>query len=87
MNKLTYLTVNETFPGQMSITEDGIVAIGGSLSTNMLLEAYSNGIFPWFNSDKDEILWWSPSPRLVLFPEELKISKSLKELLKRRNLK
>ena len=82
--KLTYLEANETFPEKMFITEDGIVAIGGSLSTNMLLEAYSNGIFPWFNSDKDEILWWSPSPRLVLFPEELKISKSLKRVIKKK---
>jgi leucyl/phenylalanyl-tRNA--protein transferase len=79
---LTYLKPDEFFPKKLSITEDGLVAIGGSLSTDMLLMAYSNGIFPWFNSD-EEILWWSPSPRLVLFPNEFKLSKSLKKTIKK----
>lgn len=63
--------------------EDGIVAIGGDLASGRLLEAYRNGIFPWYNRE-DPIIWWSPDPRCVLFPEELKVSKSMKQLLKRK---
>ena len=55
---------------------DGLLAIGGDLSEQRLLDAYRNGIFPWFNEGQP-ILWWSPDPRCVLFPEELKISRSL----------
>jgi len=60
---------------------NGLVAIGGDLSLTRLLEAYAHGIFPWF-SDDDPILWWSPDPRMVLFPIELKISSSLKKTLR-----
>jgi leucyl/phenylalanyl-tRNA--protein transferase len=84
---ITFIKPNETFPESMSITEDGLVAIGGNLSSDMLLQAYSNGIFPWFNSDDDYIMWWSPSPRLVLFPNELKVSKSLKRTIKKDKFK
>lgn len=55
---------------------NGLLAIGGCLSSERLVNAYSQGIFPWFN-DGDPILWWSPNPRLVLFPEKLQISKRL----------
>ena len=65
------------FPNPNLANEDGILAIGGDLSVPRLLEAYSLGLFPWFNPD-DPILWWSPDPRFVLFPEELKISKSMR---------
>ena len=61
--------------------EDGLVAVGGDLSPLRLLTAYSCGIFPWFNPG-EEILWWSPNPRLVLFPSEVKVSKSLKRIIK-----
>ncbi|MEI7594697.1 MAG: leucyl/phenylalanyl-tRNA--protein transferase [Bacteroidota bacterium] len=61
--------------------EDGLIAVGGDLSPIRLLTAYSCGIFPWFNPD-EEILWWSPNPRLVLFPEDIKISKSLLRIIK-----
>ncbi|MDO9470023.1 MAG: leucyl/phenylalanyl-tRNA--protein transferase [Nitrosomonas sp.] len=61
---------------------NGLLAVGGDLSPQRLLEAYSRGIFPWFNED-DPILWWSPDPRMVLFPDELKISRSLRKTLKK----
>lgn len=61
--------------------ESEIIAVGGDLSTERLLLAYSLGIFPWFN-EGEEILWWCPDPRFVLFLNELKISKSMKKILK-----
>ena len=61
---------------------NGLLAVGGDLSPRRLLEAYRLGIFPWFNED-DPILWWSPDPRMVLFPSELKISRSLRKTLKK----
>lgn len=63
---------------------DGLLAAGGSLSSKRLLQAYRHGIFPWFD-DHQPILWWSPNPRAVLFPEQIKISRSLKKVLKREN--
>ena len=65
------------FPHPELANEDGILAVGGDLSVNRLVYAYSIGLFPWFNP-KDPILWWSPDPRFVLFPNELKISKSMR---------
>jgi leucyl/phenylalanyl-tRNA---protein transferase len=59
---------------------NGLLAAGGELSPERLIEAYSNGIFPWFEEGQP-ILWWSPDPRMVLFPEELHISKSLAKTL------
>jgi len=59
---------------------NGLIAIGGDLSTQRLLNAYRHGVFPWF-SEGDPIMWWSPSPRMVLLPDELRISKSLKKTL------
>ena len=69
------------FPAVNNASSDGLVAIGGDLSVDRLLLAYSSGIFPWFNEDT-MILWWSPDPRMVLFPEKLRISKSMRRLLK-----
>ncbi|KQR95202.1 leucyl/phenylalanyl-tRNA--protein transferase [Chryseobacterium sp. Leaf180] len=63
-------------------SHDGIIAVGGDLSPERILFAYENGIFPWFNPD-EEILWWCPDPRFVLFPDELKVSKSIKKILDR----
>lgn len=62
--------------------EDGLLAVGGDLSPRRLLLAYANGIFPWFN-EEDPILWWSPDPRMILFPENLKVSKSMRQVLRR----
>lgn len=70
------------FPPVSEALDDGLLAIGGDLSTDRILLAYHNGIFPWFNEDEIP-MWWSPDPRFVLFPEELKISKSMKQLFKR----
>lgn len=69
------------FPAVGNASSDGLVAIGGDLSVERLLLAYSSGIFPWFNEDT-MILWWSPDPRMVLFPEKLRISKSMRRVLK-----
>lgn len=68
------------FPKQIS--KEGIVAWGGDLNPDRLIAAYKSGVFPWFNED-DPILWWSPNPRCVLFPKDIKISKSLKKSLKK----
>ena len=61
--------------------KNGLVAIGGSLSMERLIEAYSKGIFPWY-SENEPIMWWSPDPRIVLFPEKIHKSKKMKKLLK-----
>ena len=75
--------LNETyaFPPASHAEPSGLLAVGGDLSPGRLLEAYRNGIFPWF-SEGDPILWWSPDPRLVLYPEKVHVSKSLKRTLK-----
>jgi leucyl/phenylalanyl-tRNA---protein transferase len=61
---------------------DGLLAVGGDLSPERILAAYHSGIFPWFNPG-DPILWWSPNPRTVVFPEHLHISKSLRKTLRK----
>lgn len=71
------------FPHPELANEDGILAIGGDLSVERLLIAYNNGLFPWYNPE-DPILWWSPDPRFVLFPEELKIAKSMRSYFNQR---
>ncbi|MGY5846284.1 leucyl/phenylalanyl-tRNA--protein transferase [Salegentibacter sp. HM20] len=71
----------ENFPPVHLANEDGLLAIGGELSERRLLDAYSRGIFPWYSEDQP-VLWWSPDPRMVLFPEDLKISKSMKQVLR-----
>ena len=70
------------FPPAWFARSDGLLCIGGDLSSERLLLAYQNGIFPWF-SRKEPILWWSPDPRLVIFPREMHISRSLKKVLKK----
>ncbi|PNQ75061.1 leucyl/phenylalanyl-tRNA--protein transferase [Hanstruepera neustonica] len=69
------------FPNPRLTDENGLLAIGGDLSVERLLIAYKMGIFPWFNDD-EPILWWSPDPRFVLFPGKLKVSKSMKQVLR-----
>lgn len=69
------------FPPVHLAEPDGLLAMGGDLSVERLLLAYRNGIFPWYEGDT--ILWWCPHPRFVLFPNELKVSKSIKPVLKR----
>ncbi len=67
---------------QALIEPNGLIAIGGDLNAERLLNAYSQGIFPWVN-EGEPVMWWSPNPRMVLFPNELKISNSLKKTLKK----
>lgn len=71
------------FPPVTDADESGLLAVGGDLSAERLLLAYQNGIFPWYN-EEDPILWWSPSPRCVLFPEKLKISKTMQQVINRK---
>lgn len=71
------------FPPLEQATPEGLLAVGGDLSPERLLEAYSLGIFPWFNPGQP-ILWWSPDPRAVLYPEEFRISRSLRKTLRNR---
>lgn len=70
------------FPHVELSEPDGLLAVGGDLSVSRLIEAYSHGIFPWY-SHETPILWWSPDPRFVLFPEKLHISKRIKRVLKK----
>jgi leucyl/phenylalanyl-tRNA---protein transferase len=72
------------FPHPSEAEKDGLLAIGGDLSIERLLLAYANGIFPWYSEDTP-ILWWSPNPRMILFPEKFKISKSLKQKIRNTN--
>lgn len=72
----------DKFPPASYATEEGVIGIGGELSPEKLIEAYSNGIFPWYNQG-DPIIWWSPDPRMVLYPGELKVHRSLRNILNR----
>jgi leucyl/phenylalanyl-tRNA--protein transferase len=72
-----------SFPPPHLAIKEGLLAVGGDLSTDRLLLAYRSGIFPWY-SPGEPILWWSPDPRLVLYPDELRISKSLRKVIKRK---
>ncbi|MEQ1799601.1 MAG: leucyl/phenylalanyl-tRNA--protein transferase [Lacibacter sp.] len=83
---LQVLTDKLWFPPVEQSAADGLLAIGGDLSTERLLLAYRSGIFPWYNDDEPP-LWWSPDPRFVLFPEELYVSKSMQQLFNRRTFK
>ena len=83
MSSIVWLEDNdyEFPPAEQALTEpDGLLAAGGSLSPELLLNAYRHGIFPWY-SQEQPVLWWSPDPRCVLFPENLKISRSLRKNL------
>ena len=83
-NSFPYLDETEffQFPSVEKASPEGIVAMEGNLSPGMLLSAYKQGIFPWY-SEGEPILWWSPDPRMVLFPEKIHISKSMSRSLKR----
>ncbi|MEJ1221182.1 leucyl/phenylalanyl-tRNA--protein transferase [Sediminicola sp. 1XM1-17] len=77
---LFFVTERLEFPPVEYTNEEGLLAVGGDLSPERLLLAYQSGIFPWFNEDS-LILWWSPDPRMVLFPNKIKISKSMRKVL------
>ncbi len=76
------LSSDLTFPPPHLAIREGLLAVGGDLSIDRLALAYSQGIFPWYAED-DPILWWSPDPRLVLYPTEMHVSRSLRRLLKK----
>ena len=77
-----YLSDAYWFPSVEEADEDGLLAVGGDLAPERLLLAYRSGIFPWY-SEGQPLLWWSPNPRMVLFPEEFKLSKSLRKTIEK----
>jgi leucyl/phenylalanyl-tRNA--protein transferase len=77
------LTDEIIFPPPQLADKTGLLALGGDLGEERLLLAYSHGIFPWYSED-EPILWWSPDPRLVLYPDEIKISKSLEKVINKK---
>ena len=81
-----WLRPDEPFPPVTAALADpnGLLAVGGELSAVRLIDAYRHGIFPWF-SPGQPVLWWSPDPRMVLMPHELKVSRSLRKALRRRD--
>lgn len=84
LNVLDALNPNQAFPSlDKALGEpNGLIAVGGCLSPQRILNAYRHGIFPWFNPG-EPILWWSPDPRLVLFPDKLIVSRSLRKTLRK----
>lgn len=76
------LSADLVFPPVELAEPDGLLALGGDLSEKRLLLAYRSGIFPWYEGE--DILWWSPNPRFVLFPGSLQVSKSMNQLLKKK---
>ena len=80
-NTIAFLTDKLEFPEVEDASSEGLLAVGGDLSPDRLMLAYSKGIFPWFNEDS-LILWWSPDPRMVLYPQKIRISKSMKKIMR-----
>jgi leucyl/phenylalanyl-tRNA--protein transferase len=78
---LTILDDNIWFPPLEGALEDGLLAMGGDLSTERLIKAYQEGIFPWYEGETP--LWWSPNPRFVIYPANLKVSATMKQVIKR----
>ena len=76
-----FLTDELIFPPVDSANVEGLLAVGGNLSPERLLLAYQSGIFPWFDNDSI-ILWWSPNPRMILYPDQIKISKSMRKVIR-----
>lgn len=79
-NSIAFLDDKLEFPPLEHATSEGLLAVGGDLSPQRLMLAYSKGIFPWFNEDS-LILWWSPDPRMVIFPNKIKISRSMRKIM------
>lgn len=75
-----------SFPDPTMAEEDGLLAIGGDLSVERLVLAYMHGIFPWYNPE-EEIMWWCPKRRFLIFPEEVHVSKSMKKFMKKEEIK
>ena len=79
-----FLSEKIAFPPPQYATREGLLAVGGDLSRERLLAAYRQGVFPWY-AEGDPILWWSPDPRLVLYPDEIHVSRTLQRVLSKRN--
>lgn len=80
-NSIYFLDRELYFPPVDQANSEGLLAVGGDLSPERLLLAYQNGIFPWFNEDS-LVLWWSPDPRMVLYPKDIRISKSMRKVFR-----
>jgi leucyl/phenylalanyl-tRNA---protein transferase len=80
---IPWLHAGDPFPpvDEALVEPNGLLAAGGDLSPERLIDAYARGIFPWFN-EEDPVLWWSPDPRMVLFPRELHLSRSLRRVIR-----
>ena len=81
---MIWLTDQITFPNYNLATPEGVLALGGDLSSERLIYAYQNGIFPWF-SEGDPIVWYCPPKRMVLFPKELRVSSSMRKIINKNN--
>lgn len=81
-----WLTEELTFPHPKYASSEGLLAAGGDLSPQRILFAYENGIFPWYN-EGEPILWWSPNPRFVLYPSEIKVSKSMRQVFRKKSFR
>lgn len=81
MQLITADTPETQFPSPDTASEDGLVAVGGEITVKRVLSAYRQGIFPWY-SDDQPVLWWSPEPRAILYPDAIKISRSLAKVLR-----
>lgn len=77
---MMWLTDKIIFPDYEFTTKDGVIALGGDLAEERLIYAYRNGVFPWF-SEGDPIVWYCPHERMVLFPDEIKVSKSMQKII------
>ncbi|MEH6822559.1 MAG: leucyl/phenylalanyl-tRNA--protein transferase [Motiliproteus sp.] len=89
MTQIIWLAPDNTRfpPVERALTDpDGLLAVGGDLSPARLIQAYRNGIFPWFD-ESQPILWWSPDPRCILKPEQLHVSRSLRKLMRQQRLR
>ncbi|MXV37247.1 leucyl/phenylalanyl-tRNA--protein transferase [Flavobacteriaceae bacterium Ap0902] len=83
---MMFLQDTEPFPPVTLADKEGCLAFSLNLSMPRLIEAYHKGIFPWYN-ENEPVIWWSPDPRMVLFPEELRVSKSMKKVLRDQTFK
>jgi leucyl/phenylalanyl-tRNA---protein transferase len=79
---MKFLTKDLIFPNVNDADESGVLAFGGDLSPERLILAYKSGIFPWFNID-EPVIWWAPNPRMVMFLDELIVSKSMRNIINR----
>ena len=80
---MIWLTDTIEFPSYRFTSKEGIIALGGDLSEERLIYAYKNGIFPWFSED-DPIVWYCPFQRMIMYPEEIKISKSMQKIINKK---